>query len=357
MPSTRVQQIRCPNKDCPVHGRLGKGNILRHGFFKLKQGARRRRFRCKACGKTFSSTKNTPYYRLHCTRRDFDEVAAMSVEGVSKSAIARTKGISWNTAARWLERAAVAAGQFNDRMTRGYELREIQADEIKTFLINKDSTTWILTTIEVWSRLWPSTIVGARSHRNVRRVMADTSRRGRFEDFPLITTDGYYYYTLAIGRLFDRACVYGQVIKTRRNDRVVRVDRRLVIGSPRTLEEALQRSEDSETLNTSFIERMNLTLRQGSAYLCRRSACHARSNDTLRNHLELLRCFYNFVRPHRGLRFGSEVRTPAMQAGLVRRRLSFREVFTSVAGMLLCILIVIDFRTPDNRIERELVAA
>ena len=136
----------------------------------------------------------------------------------------------------------------------------------------------------------PSTMVGARSYRNVKRVIADTSRRGRFEDFPLITTDGYYYYTLAIGRIFDRACVYGQVIKTRRNDRVVKVDRRLVFGSPRTLEDALEKSEDSETLNTSFIERLNPTLRRGAAYFCRRSPCHAQSSERLKSHLELLRC-------------------------------------------------------------------
>jgi transposase len=106
----------------------------------------------------------------------------MSVEGVSISAIARIKGISWNTVGRWLERAAAAAGKFNDRMTRGCKLREIQADEIKTFLTSKDSTTWILTTIEVWSRLWPSTVVSARSCRNVKRLVADTSRRGHFTE-------------------------------------------------------------------------------------------------------------------------------------------------------------------------------
>ena len=30
-----------------------------------------------------------------------------------------------------------------------------------------------------------------------------------------------------------------------------------------------------------------------------------------------------------GLKFGSETRTPAMQAGLVKKRLTFRDVFTS----------------------------
>ena len=40
-----------------------------------------------------------------------------------------------------------------------------------------------------------------------------------------------------------------------------------------------------------------------------------------------MRCYYNFVRPHAALRFGREIRTPAMRAGLVTRRLTLREVF------------------------------
>ena len=39
------------------------------------------------------------------------------------------------------------------------------------------------------------------------------------------------------------------------------------IGTASRLNAALLASEDSETLNTSFIERLNLTIRQGSAYL------------------------------------------------------------------------------------------
>ena len=68
-------------------------------------------------------------------------------------------------------------------------------------------------------------------------------------------------------------------------------------------------------MNTSFIERLNLTIRQGSAYLSRRTLSHARVQDTLEAHLELLRCYYNFVRPHGALKFGRETRTPAMPGG------------------------------------------
>jgi hypothetical protein len=38
---------------------------------------------------------------------------------------------------------------------------------------------------------------------------------------------------------------------------------------------------------------------------------------------------YNFVRPHRALKFGREVRTPARQAGLTKRALTLREIFSS----------------------------
>ena len=116
-------------------------------------------------------------------------------------------------------------------------------------------------------------------------------------------------------------------MKTRRNNRVIRVERRLKIGTTSRLHDALLESEDSETLNTSFIERLNLTIRQGSAYLRRRSTSHARGADPLRAHVELLRCYYNFVRPHRALRFGRETRTPAMQAGLVSQPLTWSEIF------------------------------
>ena len=41
----------------------------------------------------------------------------------------------------------------------------------------------------------------------------------------------------------------------------------------------------------------------------------------------MVRCHYNFLRPHRALKFGKQTKTPAMQAGLAIERLSFREVF------------------------------
>jgi hypothetical protein len=101
------------------------------------------------------------------------------------------------------------------------------------------------------------------------------------DQVPMITTDGFEFYKKVIGRVFGPACLYGQVIKTHRNNRVVRVERRAVIGTSWRWEQAWRDSEDSVKLNTSFVERLNLTFRQGSAYLLRRTICQARWEERL----------------------------------------------------------------------------
>jgi len=308
---------------CPACGSCETGP---YGSYRTKHG-RRRRYRCRACGRTFSSGTGTLYHGLQRARRTFDLVASLSVEGVSKSAISRAVGISWNTVARWLERAAERAQRFSDERLRGFELVELQMDEIRTFLGGKGRPTWIFTSIEVWSRLWPTTVVGGRNRRNTLLLLSDIQQRSRFERPPLITTDGFSYYAKAVRRIYDGACVYGQVMKTWRKDRIAKVEKREVVGAGWQFERALDESEDSTALNTSFVERLNLTVRRGSAYLNRRTPGHARKERCLAEQLELLRCHYNFVRPHRALRFGTVTRTPAMQAGLATHPYSFREIF------------------------------
>jgi IS1 family transposase len=265
----------------------------------------------------------------------------MAVEGVSKSSISRIKGLSWNTVASWQQKAAEHAKSFNERFIRDYELVELQADEICTFIDSRKKQTWIHTVLEVWSRLWIGSIVGRRSYRNVKSVISEAVSNGRFTHRFLFTTDGFEPYAWAVKSILGVSCIYAQVIKQRRNNRVIRVDRKLIVGTDSQLENTLYNSEDSSTINTSFIERHNLTIRQGSAYLARRTASHCRQEEYLEAHIQLQKCYYNFIRQHQSLRFGNEVRTPAMQAELVSRTLSFRDVFLFRAIFLFCVFLVI----------------
>ena len=254
----------------------------------------------------------------------FERVAHLSVEGMSRSADARVEGLDWHTIDRWLTRAAAPAERFNDSHLKGIPLVERQADELRSFAPDKAKPTWVFTSMEVCSRLWPSTAAGRRSYSNTKTLFKDTLFPGDIVGMPLIMTDRFQFYERIIRTLFGAACVYAQVVKTWRNNSVTRVDRRAVIGTTRRLEKALEASEDSTRANTAYIERLNLTIRQSVAYLRRRSLTQARCEKWLHRQLELARCHYNFIRPHAGLRFGRELRTPAMVAGLCDRAYTFR---------------------------------
>ena len=117
----------CSNANCSKTAR-----VILHGFYKTKSG-RCRRYRCTVCGTTFCSRKGTPYYRIQHRRSIFDEVVALSVEGVNKSAISRVKRVAWNTVDRWLEKAAMCCRRFNDETIKELQVPELQADEIRTF--------------------------------------------------------------------------------------------------------------------------------------------------------------------------------------------------------------------------------
>ena len=145
--------MACATSGCDNRGKPGL-NIVGYGSFATKSG-RRQRYRCTVCRGTLSTNTGTAYSGLRCTRREFDQVASLRVEGMSISATARVTGHSRNTIARWLERASTAAKRFNHRMLRGFDLMELQADELCTFIGSKRNIIWLFATIEVSSRVWP----------------------------------------------------------------------------------------------------------------------------------------------------------------------------------------------------------
>ena len=76
-------------------------------------------------------------------------------------------------------------------------------------------------------------------------------------------------------------------------------------------------------IQTAFIERVNLTVRQGVSLLTRRTWSLAQTERQLLLHVEWWRCYYHFVRPHEslrvpvsGLKRRYRPRMPAMALGL-----------------------------------------
>jgi hypothetical protein len=133
--------------------------------------------------------------------------------------------------------------------------------------------------------------------------------------------------------------LYAQVVKTMRRRRLVAVKHRVVFGTQRAIEQVL--TACGWRINTAFVERLNLSLRQRVAAMGRRSATPCKSEEGLGQQLALFQVYHNFVLPHASLRQplaapvasngnGSakvwRSRTPAMAAGLTDHVWSLREV-------------------------------
>jgi len=178
---------------------------------------------------------------------------------------------------------------------------------------------------------------------------------------PLFLSDGYAHYLTAIVTHFGcwvqpprnqakgpvpkprwmplPELLYAQVVKTMRRRRMVEVKHRVVFGTQLAIEQVL--TICGWRINTSFIERLNLSLRQRVAAIGRRSATPCKSEDGLCHQLALFQVYHNFVLPHASLRqalteaiptHGSGSAkvwrpcTPAMAAGLTAHVWSLKEV-------------------------------
>jgi hypothetical protein len=74
-------------------------------------------------------------------------------------------------------------------------------------------------------------------------------------------------------------------------------------------------------INTAFVERLNLSLRQRVAALRRRSATSCKGEEGLRQPLALFQVYHHFVLPHASVRqaLAEPIRTPGTGAAKVWR--------------------------------------
>jgi len=133
--------------------------------------------------------------------------------------------------------------------------------------------------------------------------------------------------------------LYAQVIKTVRRRRLVDVKHRVVFGTLVAVEQVL--APLGWHINTAFVERVNLTIRQHVAAVGRRVSTLCKGEEGLWQQLALHQVYYNFCLLHASLRHplsqpeptkgsGSATQwrpcTPAMAAGLTDHVWTLREV-------------------------------
>ncbi len=347
----------CPNPACAysriadaaIHALVGDGT---HGRVERIQT-----FRCQACQTTFTSRRDTPLYRLKTASTRVAEVLSALAEGLSVAAAVRVFAHSEGTITTWLTRAGEHSAMLHDRWFQHLTLPHLQLDELRTRLRSRAHVLWLWVAVDPLTKLIPVLHLGARTQTVAHAVVHELRQRLEPSCLPVFTSDGLNLYFYALTAHFgqwvisigSRAChwqvvpglIYGQVKKTYRRRKVVQVTRVMRCGRAENLRASLRALGLSGRLNTAFVERVNLTIRQGIAALARRTWATAQAAPSLLAHLEWWRGYYHFVRPHASLRVGLaqpierggrrqprryRQRTPAMAAGLTSWRWTVREL-------------------------------
>ncbi|MEJ2601294.1 MAG: polysaccharide biosynthesis tyrosine autokinase [Anaerolineales bacterium] len=122
----------CPNEDCPDYGMVQsatQNNIIKAG--KSSKGVQR--YQCKTCGKTFSETAGTIFFRKHAPKQEILETLALIAEGNHPSDLSQNKGVGKDTIVQWLQEAAQHPEQVNDALIDEYE---VEPDDLDTLWKN-----------------------------------------------------------------------------------------------------------------------------------------------------------------------------------------------------------------------------
>ncbi len=347
----------CPNQVClyvgitdpQIHALVGDGTHGKH--------ERIQTFRCQACGMTLTSRRDTPLYRLKTPSQRVADVLTAVAEGLSIAAAMRVFGHSAGTIATWLTRAGEHSATLHDCWFRDLHLPHLQLDELRARRRNQASVLWLWVALDPLTKLIPVLHVGARTQAAAHAFVHELGQRLAPSCLPIFTSDGLNLYFYALTAHFGRwvagsgqrmrqwqvtpGLIYGQVRKTYRRRKVVRVTHVMRCGTVAAFRATLCMLGLSGRLNTAFVERVNLTIRQGVAALARRTWATAQETPTLLAQLEWWRGYYHCVRLHASLRVplaqpivrgGRRTprryrqQTPAMAAGLTSRRWTVREL-------------------------------
>jgi len=246
------------------------------------------------------------------------------------------------TITRWRDRGAQHAARLHHHFLHDLHLPHVQLDEIRTRLRPRTRVLWLWLALDPKTKLIPALALGARTQQTAHTLVHGLRATLAAGCTPGITTDGLRLYFYALTAHFGRwvtagrrqvwqvdpALLYGQLHKRYQRRRLVRIRYQMGCGSRHALQEALRALDWSGRLQTAFVERLNLTVRQSVAALTRRTWATAQTADGLQHQVEWWRAYYHFVRPHRSLRRHSRACTPAMAAGLATHRWTVAEVLS-----------------------------
>jgi IS1 family transposase len=363
----------CPHTGCDYRGWVGLGNLRANGH---PSGGPWRQFHCTACKGYFPEHHGTLFHGKRVSVDLIVHVIGCLAEGLGIRGTARVFEIDPNTVLGWLVEAAEHLRAFSQYFLHDVRVTQVQLDELYALLSavkNGEisageaverfdrSPNWVWVAMAPESKLLLAIDVGERTLAMAQRVVHQVVQVLAPDCAPLFLTDGFREYLTALLthyghwvqplRRQDKGpspkprwlplpqLLYAQVVKTVRRRRLVNVKHRVVFGTLAAVQQVL--AACGWQINTAFVERVNLTIRQHVAALGRRVSTLCKGEEGVRQQLALYHVYYNFCLPHASLRqpvpqpvptngTGSakmwQPHTPAMAAGLTDRVWTLREV-------------------------------
>ena len=362
----------CPNPECPHYRRRQQGNVSAIATY-LTQSGKRRVFRCRTCAMHFAETRETVFFDLRTSEEKVMMALKMLLVRVDLTGISFVLGVTEEAVLAWLRRAAQQAEEINRHLLRYLPVTQVQLDEMWNFIARKhagetdaageslptseDGRQWVWVSFAPEFRLMIAAVVGPRTLDTAKEVVAAT--KARVAGMPAFFSDGFTCYLAALiatfhvvttfartgkrGRPRKPVCephpalVYGQLVKQKKQGKLLTLSTRVVLGAERLTALGL-------TISTALVERVNLTLRQALAPLARKTSSFCKDRERLRQRVVFFQAFYNVARPHMSLRQPLPLHertrhgairprwqecTPALAAGVTDHIWTFRELLTA----------------------------
>src|SRR5262245_21935653 len=292
----------CPHPDCAYRGWVGWGNLRANGH---PNGGPWRQLLCVVCRHYFLETLGTLFHGKRASVDLIVRVIACLAEGLGIRGTARVFEVDPNTVLQWLVEAAEQLRPYSRHVLHDVRVRQVQLDELFALLSAVKArevseaeaierlermAQWVWVAMDPESKLLLAIDVGNRTLAMAQRVVHQVAQVLAPDCAPLFLTDGFREYVTALLTHYGHwvqpprrqatgpaptprwmplpGLLYAQVIKTVRRRRLVDVQHRVVFGSLEAVNHVL--APLGWQINTAFVERLNLSIRQHVAAVGRR---------------------------------------------------------------------------------------
>ena len=342
--SINSEGVACANPACVYFG-----CVVESVHAMVADGVRGRtdaiqHWKCQACGRRVTERKYTPMYHLKTAPDRISLVMLLLANGLDASAAARVFKHDDRTIGRWLLRGGRHAKSLHEVFFRRLRCGFLQLDELVANIRGDAERTFVWTAIDARTKIMPHVHVGRRMITDAYAFVHELARRLQPGHVPLFSSDGLRHYYSALTAHYGQWCaagprkrkpswqvdarlVFGMLYKIKAGRKLKELYTQVRVGTRKQWQARATALGFSGKIQTAFVERANLTMRELIAPLARRTWSIARSHASLEATIHWGLCTYHFIRPHHSLRLSrARGRTPAMAARLTDHIWTTQEV-------------------------------